>query len=156
MEKNIKQPKTYFAYYKWKPAKDNFYNVQKFIETLFKSQYDISISEIKRVNIKHGYFTRIKYFKIKIARTRQQVTYNANYGNSLRAIGFNHLFSEQELEGALIEFLNSNPMLLHFGFKTVGYEDEEIDNSEDKGLNQEEINLQLNDEDVSLMDLNRK
>ena len=89
-------------------------------------------------------------------RTRQQVTYNADYGNSLRAIGFNNQFTEEDLENAIIEFLESNPQLLNIGFEVAGYEDEEIDDSEDKNLNQNEINIQLNDNDISLMKLNRK
>ena len=94
--------------------------------------------------------------KEKETRTRQQVTYNADYGNSLRAIGFNNQFTEEDLENAIIEFLESNPQLLNIGFEVAGYEDEEIDDSEDKNLNQNEINIQLNDNDISLMKLNRK
>lgn len=77
-------------------------------------------------------------------RSRQQVAFNSDYNISLRAISFNNKFTEKELEDALQEFLSSNDFLRKIPFDVQGIEDEEIDNTEDKGLDQNSITIELN------------
>lgn len=77
-------------------------------------------------------------------RTRQQVAYNSSYRISLRAISFNHKFSEAQLKQALEEFLDSNEQMRNIPFDTEGIEDEEIDEVEDSKLSQSDITIELN------------
>lgn len=80
----------------------------------------------------------------KITRSRQQVVYNCDYAISIRAIGFNNKFTEEQLTAKIEEVLVSNPHLLNIPFDTEGIENENIDDKEDAGLNQNEITVELN------------
>lgn len=80
----------------------------------------------------------------KPKRTRQQIVYNSDYAISLRAIGFNNKYSEDKLDWALFEFLFSNKQLQRINFDVEGFENEEIDNFEDRNLNQNKITIEYN------------
>lgn len=77
-------------------------------------------------------------------RIRKQLTYNSSYNISIRAIVINGEQTEQDLIQAIEEVLNSNPALQKIPFDTSGFEEEEIDFNEDRGLTKGEINIFLN------------
>jgi len=77
-------------------------------------------------------------------RLRKQICYNSDYSLSIRAIQINSNATLEELEHALLIFLNQNPTLHYIDWDTEGLEEEEISADEDINLKDGLIYVEFN------------
>lgn len=77
-------------------------------------------------------------------RIRQQVVFNAEYSQSVRAVQINGTATKEDLTRKIWEFFQSNNKLLNFQPEFVGYEKEEIADDEDSEMLDGVIYIEVN------------
>lgn len=98
----------------------------------------------RRLRISKTLLKRFSEKRRALKRIRKQVVYNCDYSMSIRAIEINGNSTIEELERKIEEFLDSNEPLKRINWSTEGLENEEIDKTEDKELENGKVYLEVN------------
>jgi len=122
-------------------------SAKKYLSFKLKEYY-----QLKRINLKQKFERQqlITEQAIPLRRIRRQVVYNAeskgkNLNISIRILCINKNIDFKTMNNTLDEFLYSNPPLLNMPFfSKKGFEQEAIDDYEDKQLKDNRLYIELN------------